>query len=103
MLFRSWETEIKYLRHKDGIPVPAERLYASAISANLSLLGVALEHIAELKTLQFQAEIGAKQHHDPFDRILICQAKSEGMAFLTSDKALLGYNEPCVRYLPKKR
>lgn len=98
-----WETEIKYLRHKDEIPVSAEQLYAATTSANLSLLGIGLNHIAELKTLRLQDGVGAKKHHDPFDRILICQAKSEGMVFLTSDKALLGYGEPCVHYFQKKR
>jgi len=28
--------------------------------------------------------------HDPFDRMLLAQAKSEGMIFLTADKVLLG-------------
>lgn len=28
--------------------------------------------------------------HDPFDRLLLAQAKSEGMIFLTADKVLLG-------------
>ncbi|MDR1109873.1 MAG: type II toxin-antitoxin system VapC family toxin [Deltaproteobacteria bacterium] len=30
-------------------------------------------------------------HKDPFDRILLAQAKSEGMLFLTSDSALREY------------
>ena len=39
----------------------------------------------------------AKPHKDPFDRLLICQAKCENMVFLTHDALLADYNEPCVR------
>jgi len=33
-------------------------------------------------------------HKDPFDRILIAQAKSEGMLLLTSDETIARYNGP---------
>ncbi len=40
--------------------------------------------------------LGAKAHHDPFDRLLISQAKASDMIFITHDKLLSGYGEPCV-------
>lgn len=33
-------------------------------------------------------------HRDPFDRIQIAQAKSDGMVFITSDAVLKSYGEP---------
>ncbi|OWV25788.1 twitching motility protein PilT, partial [Fibrobacter sp. UWB1] len=33
---------------------------------------------------------------DPFDRILICQAKVEGMKLMTHDSLIPYYNESCV-------
>jgi PIN domain nuclease of toxin-antitoxin system len=33
-------------------------------------------------------------HKDPFDRILIAQAKTEGIALLTVDRMLAAYGEP---------
>ena len=36
------------------------------------------------------------QHKDPFDRLLIAQAKAEGMRFMTHDDKLAGYDEPCI-------
>lgn len=36
-------------------------------------------------------------HNDPFDRMLIAQAKAEGMTFLTHDHLLKDYDENCVR------
>lgn len=41
-------------------------------------------HIAELEKLPLL-------HHDPFDRLLISQAKVEGMTLLTHDKMVLQY------------
>ena len=35
-------------------------------------------------------------HRDPFDRILITQAKTEGMTLITHDSLLAGYGEKCV-------
>ena len=39
---------------------------------------------------------GAPPHKDPFDRILLAQAKSEGMKFMTQDSLIPYYNEPFV-------
>lgn len=39
------------------------------------------------------------RHPDPFDNILVAQAKSEGMVFLSADKLIGKYREPCVRYI----
>lgn len=35
-------------------------------------------------------------HKDPFDRMLICQAKTEDMKFLTHDSLIPFYNEDCI-------
>ena len=35
-------------------------------------------------------------HKDPFDRILLAQAKSEGMKFMTHDTLIPYYNESFV-------
>jgi PIN domain nuclease of toxin-antitoxin system len=34
-------------------------------------------------------------HKDPFDRMLIAQAQSEGLTLLTADKELAAYGAPC--------
>ncbi|MCM1189499.1 MAG: type II toxin-antitoxin system VapC family toxin [bacterium] len=41
----------------------------------------------------------APKHNDPFDRLLICQSKTEGMKFLTHDLLLSDYNEDCIIYV----
>lgn len=38
----------------------------------------------------------APTHKDPFDRILISQAKAENMMFITHDSLLPWYREECI-------
>lgn len=36
-------------------------------------------------------------HDDPFDRIIISQAKTEDMAFITTDEKILKYDLPLLK------
>jgi PIN domain nuclease of toxin-antitoxin system len=38
----------------------------------------------------------AKEHRDPFDRLLLSQAKADNYSFLTHDARLPLYNEKCT-------
>ena len=51
------------------------------------------EHIIEIKNLKKPDDL---VHKDPFDRLLLCQAKAEGMGFLTHDSCLKRYDESCI-------
>ena len=51
-------------------------------------------HVVELAGLVRDED--APPHNDPFDRIMISQAKAEGFLFLSHDSMLAAYNEPCV-------
>ncbi|MBR2362808.1 MAG: hypothetical protein IKA80_09205 [Spirochaetaceae bacterium] len=42
------------------------------------------------------SENAPRPHKDPFDKILICQAKTENMRLMTHDSLLPFYNEPCI-------
>ena len=50
------------------------------------------KHILALETLEKKEN--SPEHNDPFDRILLSQAKSETMNLLTCDKSFSYYNEP---------
>lgn len=52
------------------------------------------KHIYALAGLKRNKD--APSHKDPFDRMLICQASTENMMFITHDSLLPGYNEPCI-------
>ncbi len=50
----------------------------------LQLLSLRLEHIYALQELP-------AHHHDPFDRALLAQAKTENMVLMSSDSQLANY------------
>ena len=62
--------------------------------ADFILLPLAPDHIKSLRTLRRSKK--AVPRNDPFDKILICQAKTEEMTFITHDDLLSNYNERCV-------
>jgi PIN domain nuclease of toxin-antitoxin system len=51
---------------------------------NLQLLPVTLDHVREIDQLP-------SIHRDPFDRLLVAQARVEGAALITADKVLGRY------------
>ncbi len=53
--------------------------------AGFKLLPLALQHIAAVEHLPFH-------HRDPFDRLLVVQAKIETMTLVTRDRALKAYD-----------
>ena len=90
-----WETEIKYLRDKAGFPISGEVLATFCALSGMRCLPLKPEHSLLLKTLSYAAA-APRPHKDPFDRILICQAKAENMLFVTHDELIPYYNEQCV-------
>lgn len=89
-----WEVAIKHQAKKKKMPLTDEDFVSYAEETGMTCLVLEKKHIAMLKSLTLQET--AKEHHDPFDRILISQAKSENMLLLTHDRLLKGYGEPCV-------
>ena len=67
-----WEVEIKHELGK--IPVSGKTVYKRCTESGYIPLRVELEHISLLSSL-VRLE-NTPKHNDPFDRILICQAKS---------------------------
>ncbi len=52
------------------------------------------KHIKALETLVFHNQ--NQTHNDPFDRIMIAQAKAEYLKFITHDSKIPFYNESCI-------
>ena len=88
----SLENLIKYGLKK--MPVSGIDFMHSCEQAGYKKLPLEDLHIAELANLQRDEK--APPHNDPFDRILLSQAKSEGFYFVTHDPMFRGYNENCV-------
>ena len=87
-----WEVQIKYDIKK--MPISGIEFMHYCEQAGYHKLPVDDLHVVELAGLV--RDEAAPYHNDPFDRILISQAKAEGFTFLTHDSLLRGYNEPCL-------
>lgn len=84
-----WEVAIKFRLGK--LPVAPDALLAAARHGNFRLLTVSPEHAVATATLP-------PVHADPFDRLLVAQARSERLTLLTADTVLAQYG-PEVRCL----
>ena len=89
-----WETAIKHIKSPEKLSVSHHELVNFCKGARFKDLTLDVWHVDALETLR--RPDNAPPHHDPFDRILIAQAKSEDMTFLTHDDNLALYHEPCV-------
>ena len=89
-----WEVQIKHMTHPDKMKTDADDLARLCNAAGYEPLAVLSRHVSQLGTLRRRPE--APEHKDPFDRMLVCQAKSDGHLFLTHDARMVDYDEPCV-------
>lgn len=89
-----WEVEIKHLSHPDAMPVSAKQLTEYCMQSGFRKMSIKENHIFAMANLKREKD--APPHKDPFDRILICQAFTENMIFVTHDSLISGYSEPCI-------
>jgi len=84
------EIAIKRSLGRDDFKVDARRLWRMLLANGYLELPVSSEHAliaGDLPSL----------HKDPFDRILIAQARVEGLTLLTVDKAVAKYGEAVLK------
>ncbi|MCM1326302.1 MAG: type II toxin-antitoxin system VapC family toxin [Bacteroidales bacterium] len=89
-----WEITIKHMAHPETFLYSGKHLEKGCEDSGFIALPIFNKHSAELETLVRPKD--APLHKDPFDRILLAQAKSEGMKFMTHDSLIAYYNEPLV-------
>jgi PIN domain nuclease of toxin-antitoxin system len=70
------------------LQVPAN-LRERILESGARILGLAPEHGLDLAELPLH-------HRDPFDRLLIAQARSEGLTIVTADPNFVRYDVPVV-------
>jgi PIN domain nuclease of toxin-antitoxin system len=81
-----WEIVIKRGLGREDFKVDPRRLRKMLITHGYAELAVTAEHALKVETLPLL-------HKDPFDRLLLAQARVEGMLLLTIDVAVLQYQE----------
>lgn len=89
-----WEIAMKHAAHPKELPFTGEAFYELCLRSGFRLADISISHVLAYESLR-RAE-GAPVHKDPFDKLLIAQAKRENMTFLTHDSLLSAYQEPCV-------
>jgi PIN domain nuclease of toxin-antitoxin system len=87
----AWELGIKIARERLTLPEPLDEYVMSrARRARMSLLSIDLVHVLEAVTLPLH-------HGDPFDRMLVAQARTESLTLLTADPLIARYDVELVR------
>ena len=84
----AWEIAIKFATGKLRLPQPPVAFVAQRLAEDrLSALPISLAHALHAGELP-------PHHRDPFDRLLIAQARIEGLTLLTADRELAKYDVP---------
>lgn len=79
-----WEIIIKQQSGKLTIHRPLPTILAQQQAQGIQILSVALDHVMEVANLP-------AIHKDPFDRLLIAQARVEGLEMVTADANIVQY------------
>jgi len=82
----TWELAIKSSKGRLEFPVPLDR-YLARVIRELRLTPLAVEHSHAWTVAGLP-----KLHGDPFDRMLVAQAKLERVPLLTTDSSLAAYD-----------
>lgn len=79
-----WEIAIKNSIGKLQINESISKIEQLCNEKDISILSIKSKHLDLLHTLE-------KIHNDPFDRLIICQAKSEKLCIITRDSVIPSY------------
>jgi len=80
-----WEMGIKYSLGKLKLKAELERIFELFFESGFLLLPVTPNHILTNTSLSFH-------HRDPFDRLIIAQAKREGYSLMSKDAEFNKYD-----------
>ena len=90
----AWEVLLKHDSPKNNLTLAPEEFITYCEEAGYVPLNMKPRHLVTASKLDI-AGID-RQHSDPFDRLLLSQAKAENFSFLTHDAKMALYNEKCV-------
>jgi len=84
-----WEIVVKSSLGRTDFAVDPDALRAGALRAGFGELPIRGNHVLDVARLP-------PLHQDPFDRILLAQARVENLRLLTADRRVLAYGEPAT-------
>lgn len=82
-----WELGLKH--QKGNLDFSSTELIETVEKLGMRLLKIDVGHIVVATSSSFN-------HKDPFDNMLLAQAKAEGLPFITSDRAIISLGLPYV-------
>lgn len=91
----TWEVLMKHDAPRSNLSLSAPEFVAYCEEAGYYQLNISNKHVIIASQLN-TTEADRHNHKDPFDRLLLAQAKAENFAFLTHDSKMDYYNERCV-------
>ncbi len=80
-----WEIAIKHSIGKLDLELSITQIEELCKQKDISILPIASKHLDELKKLP-------NHHNDPFDRLIICQARTENLTIITRDTIIPKYS-----------
>ena len=86
----SWEIAVKHALGRLPLPEPPAT-YVPSRMASSGVAGLPVEHIHALRVAELPP-----LHRDPFDRLLVAQAREEKLTLLTADPRILAYDVDCI-------
>ena len=84
-----WEIGLKYSIGKLPLRMPLDAFFTTITEAPFQILPLERPHIVAASALPLH-------HRDPFDRMLIGQARHEGMHLITVDAQFKAYDVPLI-------
>lgn len=89
-----WEISNKHLNKPEKMPISGEELYEECLKNDFWILPVQAKVIKEYENLKLKKDVYINK--DPFDRILVAQAKHYKYMLLSHDRCMKYYDEPYI-------
>ena len=90
-----WEIAIKNQKAPEKCPYHENEILQYCTQAGYLPLEIKSSHVLCLRELKTKPD-HYLSNYDPFDRMIISQAKAENCTVLSHDTAFQNYDEPCI-------
>lgn len=90
-----WEIAIKNQKAPRQCPYHEAEILKYCMDAGYLIMDIEPAHVLAVRTLKVKTD-RTVANYDPFDRLLIAQAKSEGCILLSHDRNFENYDEDCI-------
>ncbi len=89
-----WEVLLKNNSPNNNLTLSPEDFILYCDDSGYIALNMKPKHV--ITAYRLDTSLADKRHNDPFDRLLLSQAKSEHFTFMTRDEKISLYREKCV-------